>query len=162
MFLRTAKGGSDTSSDEDEGESDEETVKVVKSAKTKRMDEMEAIEKTIGNALRISDYASVNSGRSTHSRLSTRCLSTGTVLMILVSSCRVRQALPTCSTPAWRKFLPSSCPLPPYNSFSRGGPCLCLHLATGWRWRKEEQDERDDCSSFDCTQAEDQEGDQRQ
>ena len=62
-FLRTAKGGDDSSSDEDEDESDQEIVKVVKSAKSKKLDEMEAIEKSIGNGQRISDWANVNTGR---------------------------------------------------------------------------------------------------
>lgn len=65
-FLKGSK--SDASSDEDgsDDDSDQETVKIVKSAKTKRNDEMEGCEKAITNAQRIGDWASVNSGECLH------------------------------------------------------------------------------------------------
>ena len=99
-FLRTAKGGDDTSSDEDEDESDQETVKVVKSAKSKRLDEMEAIEKSIGNGQRINDWASVNSGKaSSGSIIRTPCKECGlTILLTLNPICGVSPNYPQSTT----------------------------------------------------------------
>jgi translation initiation factor 3 subunit C len=86
-FLRTAGGSessSDDSDDSDDSDSDEdhkpkkknrfapdsedeesedEVKKVVKSAKDKRVDEMEACAKSMDNALRINDWIAITSGR---------------------------------------------------------------------------------------------------
>lgn len=86
-FLRTAGSGSssDESDESDESDSDEdhkpkrknrfapdsedeesedEVKKVVKSAKDKRVDEMEACAKSMDNAIRINDWIAISSGMS--------------------------------------------------------------------------------------------------
>jgi translation initiation factor 3 subunit C len=50
--------------DSDEEESDEEIKRVVKSARDKRLEEMEATGKVMGNALKINDWIAISSGRS--------------------------------------------------------------------------------------------------
>ena len=50
--------------DSDEEESDEEIKRVVKSARDKRLEEMEATGKTMDNALKINDWIAISSGRS--------------------------------------------------------------------------------------------------
>lgn len=50
--------------DSDEEESDEEIKRVVKSARDKRLEEMEATGKAMDNALKINDWISISSGRS--------------------------------------------------------------------------------------------------
>lgn len=70
-FLKTAAGSESSSSsseedsdeDSDEDESDEDVKKVIKSAKDKRLDEMEATGKTMNNALKIDDWVAVSNGK---------------------------------------------------------------------------------------------------
>jgi translation initiation factor 3 subunit C len=50
--------------DSDEEESDEEIKRVVKSARDKRLEEMEATGKAMDNALKINDWIAISSGRS--------------------------------------------------------------------------------------------------
>jgi translation initiation factor 3 subunit C len=50
--------------DSDEEESDEEVKRVVKSARDKRLEEMEATGKAMDNALKINDWIAISSGRS--------------------------------------------------------------------------------------------------
>jgi hypothetical protein len=71
-FLKTAGSGSSSSesdSDEDSDESDSEdedseseVKKVVKSAKDKRLDEMEATGKVMDNGLKINDWVAISNG----------------------------------------------------------------------------------------------------
>jgi translation initiation factor 3 subunit C len=71
-FLKTAGGSSSSSesdSDEDSDESDEtdsdsdgEVKKIVKSAKDKRLDEMEATGKVMDNGLKINDWVAISNG----------------------------------------------------------------------------------------------------
>jgi translation initiation factor 3 subunit C len=49
--------------DSDEEESDEEIKRVVKSARDKRLEEMEATGKAMDNALKINDWIAISSGR---------------------------------------------------------------------------------------------------
>ena len=48
--------------DSDEEESDEEVKRVVKSARDKRLEEMEATGRTMDNALKINDWIAISSG----------------------------------------------------------------------------------------------------
>lgn len=48
----------------DDDESDEDTKRVVKSAKDKRLDEMEAKGKAMDNALKINDWVAISNGPS--------------------------------------------------------------------------------------------------
>ena len=50
--------------DSDEEESDEEVKRVVKSARDKRLEEMEATGKAMDNALKINDWIAISSGKS--------------------------------------------------------------------------------------------------
>jgi len=50
--------------DSDEEESDEEVKRVVKSARDKRLEEMEATGKAMDNALKINDWITISSGKS--------------------------------------------------------------------------------------------------
>ena len=50
--------------DSDEDDSDEEIKRVVKSARDKRLEEMEATGKAMDNALKINDWIAISSGRS--------------------------------------------------------------------------------------------------
>lgn len=67
-FLKTTAGSESSSSsseedsdeDSDEDESDEDVKKVIKSAKDKRLDEMEATGKTMDNALKINDWVAIS------------------------------------------------------------------------------------------------------
>jgi len=52
--------------DSDEEESDEEVKRVVKSARDKRLEEMEATGKAMDNALKINDWIAISSGRLFH------------------------------------------------------------------------------------------------
>lgn len=75
-FLKTNTGGdasssssseedsdeSDEGGDEDPEDSDDEVKKVVKSAKDKRLDEMEATGKVMDNALKINDWVAISNG----------------------------------------------------------------------------------------------------
>lgn len=72
-FLKTAGSDSDSSSssssDDDDDESDDDgedsdgsVKKVVKSAKDKRLDEMEATGKVMDNALKINDWVAISNG----------------------------------------------------------------------------------------------------
>src|ERR1700683_5376416 len=72
-FLKTAGSSSSSSesdSDEDSDESDEErdedsdgeVKKIVKSAKDKRLDEMEATGKVMDNGLKINDWVAISNG----------------------------------------------------------------------------------------------------
>lgn len=74
-FLKTAAGSDsdsssedsddsdDSDSDEDGGDgSDDEVKQVVKSAKDKRLDEMEATGKVMDNALKINDWVAISNG----------------------------------------------------------------------------------------------------
>jgi len=69
-FLRTANASdsssssSESESDSDEEESDEEIKRVVKSARDKRLEEMEATGKAMDNALKINDWIAISSGGS--------------------------------------------------------------------------------------------------
>ena len=54
-FLRT---------EDDDSESDEDVKRVVKSARDKRLEEMEATGKVMDNALRINDWVAISSGAS--------------------------------------------------------------------------------------------------
>ena len=64
-FLRTM-------SDDDDSEEDER--RVVKSAKDKRLDEMEACGKTMDNALKINDWVAISNGLSLHPYLCARLI----------------------------------------------------------------------------------------
>jgi translation initiation factor 3 subunit C len=73
-FLKTAgssSSSSDSESDEDsedsddgdgDGDSDDDVKKVVKSAKDKRLDEMEATGKVMDNGLKINDWVAISNG----------------------------------------------------------------------------------------------------
>jgi translation initiation factor 3 subunit C len=50
--------------DSDEEDSDEEVKRVVKSARDKRLEEMEATGKAMDNALKINDWIAISSGKS--------------------------------------------------------------------------------------------------
>ena len=50
--------------DSDEEESDEEVKRVVKSARDKRLEEMEATGKAMDNALKINDWIAISTGKS--------------------------------------------------------------------------------------------------
>jgi hypothetical protein len=71
-FLKTAESGSSSSesdsdsdsnsSDGEDDDSDSEVKKVVKSAKDKRLDEMEATGKVMDNGLKINDWVAISNG----------------------------------------------------------------------------------------------------
>ena len=82
-FLRT---------ESDEDESDEEATRVVKSAKDKRLEEMEACGKTMDNALKINDWVAISNG----------AFGPHYTYMQLFMSSRVRQAGPHGTAPTER------------------------------------------------------------
>ena len=65
-FLRDAASDEGSSSDSD-------TPKVVKSAKSKRYEELEGTIKLIDNAIKINDWSSISTGMSYHSKLGNWC-----------------------------------------------------------------------------------------
>ena len=58
-----AKGVSKYLDESDDEDSDEEVKRVVKSAKDKRLDEMEATGTAMNNALKINDWTAISTGR---------------------------------------------------------------------------------------------------
>ena len=59
----------DTGESGTEGESDEDVKKVVKSARHKRLDEMETTGKNIDNGLKINDWVAISNGKSTYAHI---------------------------------------------------------------------------------------------
>lgn len=75
-FLRTESDGED---------SDEEATRVVKSARDKRLEEMEACGKTMDNAVKINDWVAISNGASPPWLYAARSLTPS--LQSLISSC---------------------------------------------------------------------------
>lgn len=75
-FLRT---------ESDDGDSDEEATRVVKSARDKRLEEMEACGKTMDNAVKINDWVAISNGASRPWLYAVRLLTPP--LQSLTSSC---------------------------------------------------------------------------
>lgn len=131
----------------DDSDSDDERAKVVKSAKAKRADEVEACIKSIDNATKINDWSAI----SDRTRISA-----GSVNMLAdfeIAARRIRQ-----SGSSRRAFRDSG--------RSRAS---CLHQSTHLprrhprcRTRQQEEDERDECQSAQLDEAETQKDSARQ
>lgn len=109
-FLKAEAGGGS-----DSDESDDERTKVVKSAKSKRLEELEASVKAIDNAAKINDWAAISNGSfffcffgsmSARSRQLTKCLLQNSTNSFEPSP--VKPMSPKLSQPASSRFSPIS------------------------------------------------------